>query len=56
MGTYMDNRASLLIRLGERVRNCRIASRLTVAEFAQRASLSPRFVNQLEAGRGDLDR
>ena len=54
MGTYMDDRASLLIRLGERVRNCRIASRLTVAEFAQRASLSPRFVNQLEAGRGNI--
>ncbi len=54
MDMYMDNRASLLTRLGERVRNCRMASRLTVAEFAQRASLSPRFVNQLEAGRGNI--
>jgi XRE family aerobic/anaerobic benzoate catabolism transcriptional regulator len=54
MGIYMDNRASLLAGLGKRVRNCRIASGLTVAEFAQRASLSPRFVNQLEAGRGNI--
>lgn len=54
MGLYMEDRAGFLIRLGERVRSCRIGSGLTVAEFAQRASLSTRFVNQLEAGRGNI--
>src|ERR1035441_3335637 len=54
MNDCFDDRAEFLARLGERVRALRRASYLTVAEFAQRASLSPRFINQLEAGRGNI--
>jgi XRE family aerobic/anaerobic benzoate catabolism transcriptional regulator len=54
MNGCFDDRAEFLARLGERVRTLRRASYLTVAEFAQRASLSPRFINQLEAGRGNI--
>ena len=54
MNDCFDDRAEFLARLGERVRALRRASCLTVAEFAQRASLSPRFINQLEAGRGNI--
>ena len=54
MNGYFEDRAEFLARLGERVRTLRRASDLTMAEFAQRASLSPRFINQLEAGRGNI--
>jgi XRE family aerobic/anaerobic benzoate catabolism transcriptional regulator len=54
MDTYFDQRIEFLARLGRRVRTFRLASQLTVAEFAQRATLSPRFINQLEAGRGNI--
>jgi XRE family aerobic/anaerobic benzoate catabolism transcriptional regulator len=54
MNGCFDDRAEFLARLGVRVRALRRASGLTVAEFAQRASLSPRFINQLEAGRGNI--
>ncbi len=54
MNGCFDDRGEFLARLGERVRALRRASDLTVAEFAQRASLSPRFINQLEAGRGNI--
>jgi XRE family aerobic/anaerobic benzoate catabolism transcriptional regulator len=45
---------SLLALIGERVRSIRLRQELTVKEFAERASLSPRFVNQLEAGEGNI--
>jgi XRE family aerobic/anaerobic benzoate catabolism transcriptional regulator len=45
---------SLLSAIGERVRSMRLARELTVKEFAAAASLSPRFVNQLEAGEGNI--
>jgi XRE family aerobic/anaerobic benzoate catabolism transcriptional regulator len=54
MSDYFDQRTEFLLRLGKRVRAFRLASRLTVAEFAHRATLSPRFINQLEAGRGNI--
>jgi XRE family aerobic/anaerobic benzoate catabolism transcriptional regulator len=54
MDNYFDQRTEFLARLGRRVRTFRLASQLTVAEFAQRATLSPRFINQLEAGRGNI--
>lgn len=45
---------ALLARLGARVRALRLADELTVSEFAKRTSLSPRFINQLEAGTGNI--
>jgi XRE family aerobic/anaerobic benzoate catabolism transcriptional regulator len=45
---------ALLARLGARVRALRLEADLTVSEFARRASLSPRFINQLEAGTGNI--
>jgi XRE family aerobic/anaerobic benzoate catabolism transcriptional regulator len=54
MSDYFDQRTEFLARLGKRVRTFRLDSHLTVAEFAQRATLSPRFINQLEAGRGNI--
>ncbi|HKX26148.1 MAG TPA: shikimate kinase [Blastocatellia bacterium] len=45
---------SVLAELGERVRAFRSELNLTVKEFAERAELSPRFVNQLESGVGNI--
>jgi XRE family transcriptional regulator, aerobic/anaerobic benzoate catabolism transcriptional regulator len=45
---------SLLSGIGARVRAMRLESGFTVREFAERASLSPRFINQLEAGEGNI--
>jgi XRE family transcriptional regulator, aerobic/anaerobic benzoate catabolism transcriptional regulator len=45
---------SLLAGIGARVRAMRLESGLTVKEFAERAALSPRFINQLEAGEGNI--
>jgi transcriptional regulator with XRE-family HTH domain len=39
-------------RLGERVRSVRVASRLTQADVAQRAGISPTSVRMLERGGG----
>jgi XRE family aerobic/anaerobic benzoate catabolism transcriptional regulator len=44
----------LLASLGARVRALRLGEGLTVKELAQRAALSPRFINQLEAGLGNI--
>src|SRR5215470_7305650 len=49
-----QDRAELLVALGARVRKLRLEAGLTVKEFAARATLSPRFVNQLEAGLGNI--
>ncbi|MBO0800819.1 MAG: helix-turn-helix domain-containing protein, partial [Blastocatellia bacterium] len=46
----MEKRNSLLSGIGARVRAMRLAAGLTVREFADRAALSPRLINQLEAG------
>jgi XRE family aerobic/anaerobic benzoate catabolism transcriptional regulator len=49
-----DEKNSLLSGIGARVRAMRLGSGLTVREFAERAALSPRFINQLEAGEGNI--
>jgi len=43
-----------LSAVGARTRSLRLKAGLTVKEFAKRAALSPRFVNQLEAGAGNI--
>jgi XRE family transcriptional regulator, aerobic/anaerobic benzoate catabolism transcriptional regulator len=45
---------ALLSGIGARVRALRLADGLTVKEFAELAELSPRFINQLEAGDGNI--
>ncbi len=45
---------ALLMRVGTRVRALRQNSNITVREFSQRAALSPRFINQLETGEGNI--
>src|SRR5262245_46851587 len=47
-------REQLLASIGARVRALRLAAGLTVKAFAEQAALSPRFVNQLEAGTGNI--
>jgi XRE family aerobic/anaerobic benzoate catabolism transcriptional regulator len=49
-----EQRDALLHRLGARVRQFRLEMGLAVRDFADRADLSPRFVNQLEAGTGNI--
>ena len=44
----------VLAALGARIRALRLESGLTAKELAGRASLSPRFVNQLESGAGNI--
>ena len=44
----------LLNGVGTRVRTLRQRNNLTVREFSQRARLSPRFINQLETGEGNI--
>jgi len=46
-------KASVLGDVGARLRALRLEAGLTVKEFAERATLSPRFVNQIEAGAGN---
>jgi XRE family transcriptional regulator, aerobic/anaerobic benzoate catabolism transcriptional regulator len=45
---------ALLAGLGARVRALRLEADLTVSAFGKRTSLSPRFINQLEAGTGNI--
>ena len=47
-------KALLLAAVGARTRALRLEAGLTVKEFARRAALSPRFVNQLERGAGNI--
>jgi XRE family aerobic/anaerobic benzoate catabolism transcriptional regulator len=54
MGIKQKEKEILLACLGARVRSLRLGADLTVAEFAERASLSPRFINQIEAGTGNI--
>ncbi len=54
MKAEQKEKEALLARLGARVRALRLADDLTVGEFAKRTSLSPRFINQLEAGTGNI--
>jgi XRE family transcriptional regulator, aerobic/anaerobic benzoate catabolism transcriptional regulator len=49
-----DEKNSLLSGIGARVRAMRLEGGLTVREFAERVALSPRFINQLEAGEGNI--
>ena len=44
----------MLTALGARVRAFRLESHLTVKDLAKLAVLSPRFINQLEAGTGNI--
>src|SRR5262245_18561179 len=48
------NKILLLSGLGARVRALRLKSGMTVMEFAGRAAISPRFINQIEAGEGNI--
>src|SRR5690348_12427098 len=48
------SRAMLLTAIGKRTRALRLEAGMTVREFAKRASLSQRFVNQLESGDGNI--
>jgi XRE family aerobic/anaerobic benzoate catabolism transcriptional regulator len=45
---------ALLERLGNRVRDLRGRRGLTLQQLADRAALSPRFLNQVEKGRGNI--
>ena len=45
---------ALLLGIGARVRTLRQKIKLNVREFSQRADLSPRFINQLETGEGNI--
>jgi XRE family aerobic/anaerobic benzoate catabolism transcriptional regulator len=54
MEIKQKEKEALLARLGARVRALRLGADLTVGKFAERASLSPRFINQLEAGTGNI--
>jgi XRE family aerobic/anaerobic benzoate catabolism transcriptional regulator len=47
-------KTSLLVAVGNRVRALRLEAGLTVKAFADQAKLSPRFVNQLESGTGNI--
>jgi XRE family aerobic/anaerobic benzoate catabolism transcriptional regulator len=47
-------KALLLSAVGARIRALRLDAGLTVKEFARRAALSPRFINQLETGAGNV--
>jgi XRE family aerobic/anaerobic benzoate catabolism transcriptional regulator len=49
-----DDKTPVLARVGARVRALRLEAGLTVNEFARRAGLSARFVNQLESGQGNI--
>jgi XRE family transcriptional regulator, aerobic/anaerobic benzoate catabolism transcriptional regulator len=51
---HESSKASFLRAIGETTRALRLDAGLTVKEFAKRAALSPRFVNQLEAGVGNI--
>ncbi len=44
----------LLTRLGHVIRQLREEARLSVADLAARADLSPRFVTEIQAGRGNV--
>jgi XRE family aerobic/anaerobic benzoate catabolism transcriptional regulator len=48
------DKGPLLTVMGARVRALRLERGLTVREFAERAKLSPRFINQLEGGLGNI--
>src|SRR5262245_26860747 len=54
MAKKSENGESLLIRLGQRVRALRKQRELTLKELATTAGLSLRFIEQLEAGMGNI--
>ena len=43
-----------LKELGRKVRSLRVAAGRSIQELAQLADLSPRFLSQVEAGRGNI--
>jgi XRE family aerobic/anaerobic benzoate catabolism transcriptional regulator len=47
-------RGTLLVRLGARVRDLRARRGLTLKQLASLAALSPRFLGQVEKGRGNI--
>ena len=47
-------RNNLLKEIGDRVRALRFEARLTQTDLAERATLSPRFVAQIEAGQANI--
>ena len=49
-----NSRNSLLLGIGARIRLLRQGKNLTVRDFAARAQLSPRFINQVETGEGNI--
>jgi XRE family transcriptional regulator, aerobic/anaerobic benzoate catabolism transcriptional regulator len=49
-----DVRNNLLKEIGDRVRALRSEARLTQPDLAERATLSPRFVAQIEAGQANI--
>jgi XRE family aerobic/anaerobic benzoate catabolism transcriptional regulator len=51
---HEEEKNQLLQRLGAKVRALRNEANLTIKELANRAGLSLRFVNQLEAGQGNI--
>lgn len=50
----MDAELEVLTRLGQRVRLLRKQRDLTIKELADHTHLSPRFITQLEAGKGNI--
>jgi XRE family transcriptional regulator, aerobic/anaerobic benzoate catabolism transcriptional regulator len=51
---HQSEKDLLLLSVGQRVRGLRQERGLTVNELAARASLSPRFINQIEAGEANI--
>ena len=47
-------KTAMLSSVGGRIRSLRLEAGLTIKEFAERAALSARFVNQLEGGAGNI--
>src|ERR1051325_421910 len=51
----LEEEKNLLLQgLGARIKALRNAANLTIKELARRADLSLRFVNQIEAGQGNI--
>jgi XRE family aerobic/anaerobic benzoate catabolism transcriptional regulator len=50
----MDMADALLAALGRRARACRLERGLTLRDVAERSGVSPRYLVQLESGRGNI--
>src|ERR1044072_439470 len=49
-----QDKSALLKTIGRRVRKLRLEADFTIRQLAERADLSLRFINQLEAGQGNI--